>query len=244
MTEFLRIFFAISIGIAFACCEASSLWWVLPLIIVLLILKLNVAWSLIAAGALITPLLWRRFREKQRKLQLIRQMPELIETLSNCLRAGMTIEAGIKESLHNLQGPVRVMIETVSHQITLGLGLEEALESQAKKWPDVPIIKQLSSAVILSRKNGMDTSQLFDTLAEEARSDLTIQERLMSLSAQARLQAIVIGLLPLALLIILSMMEPKRIEVFFHDPRGQILMGAMIVLELIGMIWIKRLIRI
>ena len=105
-------------------------------------------------------------------------------------------------------------------------------------------MKQLYSAVTLSRQNGMDTSRLFDTLAEEARSELTAQERLMSLSAQARLQAIVIGILPLALLLILSMMDPERIEVFFYDPRGQVVMASMILLEIIGMIWIKRLIRI
>jgi tight adherence protein B len=244
VTELYTILFVLAIGLAFACCELSSLWWILPLCLVLISLKLSLTWGFLAAITLLSPLFLRRFREKQRIRQLQKSLPELIEFLANCLRAGMTIEASFLECDDSKGGPQREITRSIKSQLSLGASLEDTLKSQANNWPQVALMKQFASAVALSRQSGMDAGKLFDSLASDARADLAAQERLLSLSAQARLQAWVMGLLPFALLALMSFLEPERVETFLQDPRGRAVIVFIFLLEFIAVIWIKRLIRI
>lgn len=244
MIELLYCILALSVGLAFACCELASFWWLIPFVVILIILQLNPVWGLLAGVLLLGPLMFRRQQERKRQLQLTRELPDFVESLANCLRAGMTIEAAIKECQTDRYGPVKEVASNISHQLSLGVDLEQALKLECSKWPTITLMQQLGSAVSLSRQSGMDTSRLFDNLSKDARADLTAQERLLSLSAQARLQAWVIGLLPLGLFCLLRAMDPQRMQHFIADPRGQFVIGLIGLLELTGVIWIKCLIRI
>ena len=102
----------------------------------------------------------------------------------------------------------------------------------------------VANAIITARQTGGDLTGVFDRLATMIRERLRIKRRIMTLTAQGRLQGIVLGSLPLVLLGILYLMDPEMIRNFFTQPIGIFLFFVVIMLEIGGFLVIRKIVNI
>jgi tight adherence protein B len=110
----------------------------------------------------------------------------------------------------------------------------------------VPIIdvRFFVTAVLIQRETGGNLSEILDNLAHVVRERFKIRRQVRVHTAHGRFTAFVLLALPAGLAIALSIISPDNMAPLFHERMGQtLLMGAM-VLQLIGFVWIRTVIKI
>ena len=99
-------------------------------------------------------------------------------------------------------------------------------------------------AIEVARLTGGNLTDVFEKIAATIRERMRIEGRVRALTAQGRLQGIVVGAMPLLLLMAMTMIDPKMMTAFFGSPSGIALLVLVLVLETAGALLIRKLIRI
>jgi tight adherence protein B len=243
LSQILLFILVCSLAVAFAFLPwQRAIWLFLPLCFLLLS---GHVFSAFLLGLLFffLPGILKERKKRNLNRKLDRQLPAFLDALANSLRAGIALEGALKKSRLHQQTPLKEALEDIISENELGRPLEQALEKQIQKW-EAPLFRQFLQAAMLARKSGLNASRIFEDFSRQARQNLETLERIRSLSAQGRLQALVLCLLPLAVGFFIYLLDPERMLHFLKDPRGQILVAAALLLESLGWIWIKRLMRI
>lgn len=100
------------------------------------------------------------------------------------------------------------------------------------------------SAIEIARRTGGNLTEVFDKIAATIRERARLEGKIRSLTAMGRLQGWVVGAMPLALLVVLSLLDPVMIRQFVTSLPGVIILGLVVLLELAGAWFIRRIIRI
>jgi tight adherence protein B len=102
----------------------------------------------------------------------------------------------------------------------------------------------LSSALRVARETGGNLAEALERLATTLRDKLTIEGKIRALTAQGKLQGIVVGLLPIALMTVLFHMEPEAMAPLFHTWYGWATLAVIGVLEIVGALIIRKIVNI
>jgi tight adherence protein B len=131
----------------------------------------------------------------------------------------------------------------VQQQLKIGMSFEDALESLSQRVgsDDLTLV---TTAILVSRKTGGNVTEIFDKISETIRGRMRVERKVKSLTAQGRLQGIVISVLPFLLGIAITVMKPKMMLPFLSSPAGILSVVAMCVLIALGWLMIRKIIRI
>lgn len=102
----------------------------------------------------------------------------------------------------------------------------------------------LISAVITSTQVGANLSEILDTISETVTDRIRLREEVRVFSAQGRMSGLIIGLLPVAVILFLMILNPDYILDFVNHPLGKILLIASVFLEAMGFFLINRIVDI
>ena len=108
----------------------------------------------------------------------------------------------------------------------------------------VPDIRMLATLLRAQRDLGGNLADALDRLAVTLRNRLAMEARIRSLTAQGRLQGVVVGALPLLLAIVLWFMEPDAMQAMVTTQVGWVAMALIAVLEISGFLLIRRIVSI
>ena len=171
------------------------------------------------------------------------QLEESLMGMSNALKAGFSIIQAIEMVIKQKRQPISVEFSLMLQQTKLGMSFEDALKnmSQRVSSEDFDLV---ASAIRTARMTGGDLTGVFDRLSALIRERRRIQRRIRTLTAQGRLQGIVLGLLPILLLLVLFFMDPDLIRNFFSQPIGILLFLVVLFLECCGFFVIRKIIDI
>ncbi len=239
MSDFAGVVAALALATAAAQLRAP---WALALLCLLILSECP---ALIAFPALgIALIVWARIRSRasRERQRLERDLPPFGDALAGGLQAGQSLEVAFREALASRRGPFRQFGDRVLSDMELGRPIEDALTSASEPLQS-RALGQFTQGVTLARRSGGDLTQLIHSLASDLREDAAAADRLRALGAQGTLQAWVLGLMPVALLGLMAVLEPERLDRFLHDPRGSILLGAMALLQGLGTLWVRHLTR-
>lgn len=205
---------------------------VIPLIVWVLTGKLLIA-ILVAAALLFIPrklYVWM----KQRRIDRIQeQLPDALQMLSGSLRAGVGFAPALEVMVHDGQPPLAQEFALILREQHLGVRTEEALEHFSDRVPIVDA-KLFVSAVNISREVGGNLADTLATLAETLRRRLIMENKVKALTAQGRLQGIVMAMLPVFLIGYLTLMYEETMQPMFHSWHGFLVMGICVVMEYLG----------
>jgi len=171
---------------------------------------------------------------KQRRINKIQeQLPDALMMLSGTMKAGLGFTPALESLVKDGYPPLAQELALVLREQHLGVKTEEALEHFAER---VPIIdaKLFVSAVSISRDVGGNLAESLKTLAETLRRRLIMENKVKALTAQGKLQGIVMALLPVVIAGYLAMMYPETMEPMFNTWLGYAVIGVCILLEYIG----------
>jgi tight adherence protein B len=181
---------------------------------------------------------------KYRRLRTLRmQMPDAIMLVSGGLRAGASLPGALTQMVAEMQPPISQEFELFLREQRVGVSFEDALNSFEARVP-VEEVALLSSALRVSRETGGNLAETLERLAGTLREKLTIEGKIRALTAQGKLQGIVVGLLPIGLMAVLFRMEPEAMYPLFHAWYGWATVGFIAAMELVGALIIRKIVSI
>ena len=203
--------------------------------------------TLIAAGAGVgtasLPIVYIRLRRKRRLAAFLQQLPYALDLMKTSLEAGHTLNRGLQVVVQEFADPLAGEFRNVVEQTRIGLPLPRALEELLKRMP-VEDLRLLVVAVKVQSQVGSSLAQIIGRLSEIVRTRQRLRLQIRTLTAQARMSGIIVGLLPVVVLGVFSLMQPSYTGVLFHDPTGLKILKSAIVMDAAALFTIRRLLRL
>lgn len=171
---------------------------------------------------------------KQRRLdQIQQQLPDGLLMLAGSLKAGVGFNPALEALAHDGLPPLAQELALVLREQHMGVRTEEALDNFAARVP-IADVKLFVAAVSISREVGGNLAESLSTLAETLRRKLIMEGKVKALTAQGRLQGIVMAMLPAGLVGFLVLFYPETMNPMFHTFIGLCVMALIGVLEYLG----------
>jgi tight adherence protein B len=230
MTISAVILFTLTFGMlaGFATYMFTHLWWAAMIAFVL--------------GLGFQPLILRQKRSA-RIYRFEEHFPEALDLLSRAVRAGHAFSAGMKMVADELDDPVGPEFRKAFDEQNYGLPLKESLNGLADRIPLLDV-KFFATAVLIQRETGGNLAEILDNLANVVRERFKIRRQVRVHTAHGRFTGYVLMALPAFLAVALMFINPEHMNLLFEERIGQMMILACIVMQAIGFIWIKQIVKI
>ena len=196
----------------------------------------------VAALALLPRVLYAAMR--RRRLQRFEhQLPDALMMLCGGLRAGVGFSSAIQQLVTEAPAPLGQEFSLVLREQRLGVTLEQSLANLARRMPTQSTVLVVSAMRIASETGG-GLAETLERAAQTIRSRLQMEGKIGALTSQGKLQAWVVGLLPLVLMLVLDHMEPEAMALMWHSRLGWGTLGVIALLECMGVYVIRKIIAI
>ncbi len=169
--------------------------------------------------------------------------PEALDLMARALRAGHAFQTSLGMAADDMRPPVGPEFKKTFDQQNYGLPLREALMQLAERVPLLDV-RFFVTAVLIQRETGGNLAEILDNLAHVVRERFKIRRQVRVHTAHGRFTAFVLLALPAALAVALMFINPEHMNVLFKTHVGQLLLVGGIVLQLIGFVWIRNVIKI
>ena len=183
---------------------------------------------------------WMRQR---RMLRFEHQLPDALMMISGGMRAGAGLSSAIAQVVAEAPAPVGQEFSLLLREQRLGVTLEQSLNNLARRVP-TQTTALVVSAMRIASETGGGLAETLERTANTIRSRLQMEGKIRALTAQGKLQAIVVGLLPVALMMVLNAMEPQAMSLLFHTRVGWATLAVLALLEIMGVYVIRKIIAI
>ena len=167
----------------------------------------------------------------------------MLQLMAGSLRAGYSLLQGVEAVAQEVAEPMGGELRRVLAEARLGRPLEEALEDMAERL-DSRDFAWAVMAIRIQREVGGNLAELLSTVAETMIARERLRREVRALTAEGRMSAVVLGLLPVGLGVIMYVLNPPYMKVLFHDSLGRVMLGAGILMASFGFWWMKKTITI
>ena len=184
-----------------------------------------------------------RWLDRRRRDKFNSQLPDTLATMSNALRAGFSIVQAFGSVVEMGEAPISEEFEILQRQLSIGMSFEDALDSMSQRVgsDDLTLV---TTAILISRKTGGNVTEIFDKISETIRGRMRIERKVKSLTAQGRLQGIIVSLMPIFLGIIMTIIRPGLMMPFLMSVSGLMCIAGMVALVSVGWLMIRKIIKI
>ncbi len=186
------------------------------------------------------PRLYLRHLKKVRLQKFTDQLEEALLSMSSALKAGFSINQALDGVARENRSPISFEFSLLMNELRLGVPLEEALDKMNRRLGS-PDFELVSVAIITARQTGGELTAVLERLAAVIRERVRIQQKIRSLTAQGRLQAWIIGAVPFLLVFAMFYIAPDMMESFFTSLVGILMLIGVIVLDVLGFLWIRKI---
>lgn len=184
----------------------------------------------------------RRAR-RQRLLKIEQQLPEAADFLARALRAGHSFGNVLQMVGTELAEPLSGEFRIAHEEINYGVPMHEALTNLAARIP-LTDLRYLVIAVLIQREAGGNLAEILCNISQIIRARLKLVAQVRVLSAEGRMSAWVLGLLPFGLMLVMTVSSPSYISVLWTDPTGLRVLWCGAGMLTIGALWLRKLIHI
>lgn len=197
----------------------------------------------VVVSAIATLLLPKRYVAMLRKKRLQRfeaQLPDALLMVSGAMRAGASLNVAMESMIKEQRPPISQEFDLMVREQRLGVDLDTALLNMEKRNP-LPDFSLVVSGMRISREVGGNLAEILDTLAKTLRDKAAMEGKIKSLTAQGRMQGIVMACLPLLLMFVLNFMEPEAMGTMFTTLVGWATLTVILVMIGIGYVFIRKI---
>jgi tight adherence protein B len=202
-------------------------------------------WAPFAAAvfglALPTLVLMKKRSSRLKKFE--EQFPEALDLLSRAIKAGHAFQTAMGMVAEELPEPVGPEFRKTFEQQNFGLPLREALNQMTDRIPIIDV-RFFVTAVLIQRETGGNLSEILDNLAHVVRERFKVLRQVRVHTAHGRFTGWVLLALPAARAIALSFINPEHMDLLFDERMGQMMLMGAVVMQAIGYVWIRQVIKI
>ena len=189
------------------------------------------------------PYYYLRFSKAQRLNKLQEQLPDALDMVARALKAGHALSGGFQMVAQEFQDPINAEFHKLIDEINFGVSYEDALRNLANRI-DSADVKFFSMSVIIQKQSGGNLSEILESIGRLIRERLKLKGRIHVLSAEARLSAVILVVLPFVIVTAMAFINPRYLPTLLNDSFGHVLMAVSITMMILGIIFIKRMIAI
>ncbi len=183
---------------------------------------------------------WMRTRRLRRFEE---QLPDALSMLAGALRAGMGLAPAIAQLVAEAAAPLGQEFALILREQRLGVTLEQSLHNLGRRVP-TPTTVLVVCAIRIAGETGGGLAETLERTAHTIRGRLQMEGKIGALTAQGKMQAWVVGALPLLLMAILNRMEPEAMAFLWHTRVGWATLAVVAFLEFMGVYVIRRIVAI
>ena len=184
-----------------------------------------------------------RYLRRRRLRKLEDQLVSGIQTLASGVRAGLNLVQSLSLVARDGPSPLRQEFTHLCREYEYGISLDEAMVNAAERIGSSDF-RLLFSALHTHRERGGDLGETLDRIADSIREIQRLEKQVQTLTAQGRATARWLGAMPLVILLILYSFDSAGVTKLFTEPVGNLILGIIIVLNILGFLWIKKTISI
>lgn len=191
----------------------------------------------------VLPFAYLMRRRSKRLSTLQRQFPDALDLMGRALRAGHAFPSALKMAGEELPDPIASEFRAVHDEITYGVSLQQALIHLSERIPVIDV-RYFAVAVLVQRESGGNLTEILSNLSGLIRERFKLLAKVRVLSAEGRLSAWIIGILPFVLAAILNIFNPKFMSPLWTDPIGITIVQYVLTAMAFGAVVLSRITRI
>ncbi|MDQ3586348.1 MAG: type II secretion system F family protein [Pyrinomonadaceae bacterium] len=196
--------------------------------------------GVVASAVPFVHVFWKR---KQRLNLFLEQLPDTLELVARALAAGHAFSESLHMISDEMPEPVATEFRKTYEEQNLGLSLKLALENLTQRVPLLDL-RMCVTAILIQKETGGNLAEILEKVAHTIRDRFRIMEDLKTLTTSSRMSAWILCGLPIFVALAVSVMNPDYMSVLWIDPRGHYLIGAALILQLTGMMIVRKILRI
>jgi tight adherence protein B len=186
------------------------------------------------------PIMYLRVARGRRLAAFDEQFPDAVDLMSRALRAGHSFTSAMRMISEEMEAPVAEEFRRCFEDYSFGKSLNDALNAMVERV-GLQDLKFFATAVMLQRETGGNLTEILDNIGYIIRERFRLLRQVKALSAEGRLSATVLTLVPPLLMLTLWIVSPKYLDPLFNDERGKMMLIIGAAFQVIGIIVIKRL---
>jgi len=191
----------------------------------------------------LVPAFFVRYRKRKRLNKLESQLEEALTLSANSLKAGFGLLQSLELAAQQLEHPISTELRRTLHDINIGSSTEDALLALSERAAsyDLDIV---ITAILIQRSVGGNLAEILETVAHTMRERARIRGHVKAVTSQQRLTGYILGVLPIAVMGLLFLVASEYMTPLFTTLAGQVLLVGAGLLELIGILLIRRILAI
>lgn len=197
--------------------------------------------GMVVSVVLIQAVARSRIESARRKFNA--ELADFFTLVASGLRSGLSLAQAVAGAAQGGGDVLARQMRRVTAEVALGMDLADALEGVASRMSSDDLTLAVQ-AVRIQRESGGSLSNILDITATTVRQRAQLQREVRALSAEGRISAIILMLLPLLVFGFFLITRREYVEVFWTEPIGWVMLGALVVILGIGGIWMQRMTRI
>jgi len=193
-----------------------------------------------AIVTLILPKLYIKRLAARRLKRFEEQLPDALLMVSGAMRAGASLNVAMESMVKEQKPPLSQEFELMLREQRLGVDFDTALVNMEKRNP-LQDFSLVVSGLRISREVGGNLAEILESLATTLRDKATMEGKIRSLTAQGKMQGIIMSGLPLLIMAALNWIEPKAMGTMFTTFFGWVTLAVILVMITIGYLLIRKI---
>ena len=169
-------------------------------------------------------------------------LPEALDLIVRGVRSGLPVTETLKTIAEEIADPVGVEFQSISDQMRIGVSMDEAMWTTAKRL-QIPEFNFLVISMSIQRETGGNLAEILENLSTMVRRREQMRLKVKAMSSEARASAMIIGSLPFIMCALISFINPRYMSTLFTDPRGWIMIAVGLASLLIGIFVMAKMVR-
>ncbi|MDD6217955.1 MAG: type II secretion system F family protein [Selenomonadaceae bacterium] len=180
---------------------------------------------------------------RKRRKDFVNQLGDMLSMVASALRAGFSFVQAVEIVSKEMAAPMSVEISKLIREINVGVPMETALEDINRRV-ECPEFELITTAVLIQRQVGGNLAQILDNISDTINERIRMKREVLALTAQGRMSAVVLALLPMALAAFLFSVNHDYFDPLLESSMGKVAIGIALLMELLGYLVIKRIVDI
>ncbi len=181
--------------------------------------------------------------KRQRTARFEEMLPDSLISLSNSLRAGLTLPQAMSILVDNIGAPINEEFGLLLKEHRLGLTLDESMNNMGERVRSKNLDLVITS-IQVARVAGGNLPQVFEDTATAIREITRLESKISTMTAQGKMQAWVLGGLPVGMGAIIYKVDPTMIAPLWEEPIGWIILFFITLMEIVGIFMIRKIVAV
>jgi tight adherence protein B len=178
--------------------------------------------------------------DRKKRLDLFEeQLPDALDMMTRALRAGYPFNEAMHYIAQEMKDPIAHEFGITFEEINYGRDVRQAFNYLLMRVPSTNLIAA-TTAILIQRETGGNLAELLDKISDILRKRFRFQRRVKTITAENRMSAWVLSLLPFIVFLAISLRSPAYVRPLLETPNGHLILGVGLILQVVGALWVRK----